>query len=436
MPLKNGSDQETISENIAKLIGEGYSREEAAAIAYSHAGRATKDAGLEAIYGRPLEALSHRSTDRNGFVEVRDNPISKVGVFQYSGAQIGHPDPARHGDVFNVYRPAEELSDPECIESFKLVPFIDEHAMLGPEEMGATPAEKKGVQGVIGEQVYFDGTYLRGNLKMFAEAIKGAVSSGKKELSPGYTATYELTPGMFGDQNYDAIQRNIRGNHLALVREGRTGPDVAVLDRMTFTVDAKEFGHMADENTEGGEDLKSLLAKLKPLLVEQANMTAALAELGITATPPAAPEMDEDLPPAAPSDVPITADAEGMKKLEGTMDAILKELKGIGARVEKVEKAQGTMDTVLVAGLADRDALAGRVSNFVGTFDAKGMTAQGVAEYAVEKLGIPCAKGNERNAFDAWAHGRDIPHKARTINTTDGKAPAGDDALAKAWEKQ
>lgn len=37
MPLASGSSEGTISSNIAKLIGEGYDPDQAAAIAYSHA---------------------------------------------------------------------------------------------------------------------------------------------------------------------------------------------------------------------------------------------------------------------------------------------------------------------------------------------------------------------------------------------------------------
>jgi len=39
MPLKEGSDRETISENIAKLLREGYPRKQAIAIAFSYAGK-------------------------------------------------------------------------------------------------------------------------------------------------------------------------------------------------------------------------------------------------------------------------------------------------------------------------------------------------------------------------------------------------------------
>lgn len=37
MPLKRGKSKEVISENIAKLVREGYSQKQASAIAYNHA---------------------------------------------------------------------------------------------------------------------------------------------------------------------------------------------------------------------------------------------------------------------------------------------------------------------------------------------------------------------------------------------------------------
>ena len=42
MPLKRGSDQRTISQNIGTLISEGYKRDQAAAIAYDKANRSKK----------------------------------------------------------------------------------------------------------------------------------------------------------------------------------------------------------------------------------------------------------------------------------------------------------------------------------------------------------------------------------------------------------
>ena len=88
--------------------------------------------------------MSARVSDLNGFITIEGNPISKEGVFEYLGREIGLT--GEDADkVFQVYRPAEELSDPECINSFKLLPFINEHAMLGSEDNGMMPAEQKGI---------------------------------------------------------------------------------------------------------------------------------------------------------------------------------------------------------------------------------------------------------------------------------------------------
>lgn len=367
---------------------------------------------------------SKRIRDVNGWLEVRDNPISKVGVFPYLGREIGAPEPDR---LYQVYRPAEELSHPECIASFKLLPFVDEHTFLGSEEQGGTPAERKGVQGMIGESVYFDPPYLRGNIKIISEAAKTLIEGGKIELSPGYRCRYDFTPGVFEGQAYDAVQRTIRGNHLALVKEGRTGPDVAVQDHMTFTIDSAELIPMAENTPEsGGGDnsaqIKALIDQLKPLLAEHAETGSLLAELGLV-QPPQADEEPTD-PPASDTDPEQAPPPATDEEKPGTgMDTarILKALDGISSRLDKLEKGAVGMDAALVSSIADRDALAGKLSGFVGTFDHARMTVQQVAEYGVTKLGIPAQKGAERVALDAWLHDRTPPHKAPRV-TQDGAA--------------
>lgn len=346
---------------------------------------------------------SARQEDHNGFYEIKGNPLSKVGVFPYSGAQLGlSGDDAEK--VFNVLRPAEELSAQECINSFKLLPWIDEHTLLGAEKDGLTPAEKAGVQGVIGEDVYFDDDsgMLRGNIKLFSDKLGKLIDDGKRELSCGYRCVYDFVSGIFNGEKYDAIQRDIRGNHLALVTEGRMGKEVAVLDQFTFTVDTKE-AVMADEDMkkEGADAeavtleslaakvdaLASFIEKLKPL--EKEEHGAAL-------------DADGEETEAEDAD-----EAEETAEDKCGMDSA-KQIKILQAKIKKLEKSNVvSMDSKkLFEEISERDQLAAKLSHHIGTFDSAKMTLADVAKYGVKKLGIQCADGSEAAVLSGFLHGR------------------------------
>ena len=188
-------------------------------------------------------ALDKREWDTNGWFEVLDNPLSTVGVYTYSeAAVIEGGDPKKK---VNVYRPAEELSDPETIKSFRLMPWTDDHPsrLLGAAERELVPAEEKGVHGVIGEQTYYrDGT-LYGNIKVFSEQLARKISGGKRELSCGYRCDFVPQEGVYDGAAYQYVQKNLRGNHVASVKVGRMGSGVRVLDAaefFTFALDLKE----------------------------------------------------------------------------------------------------------------------------------------------------------------------------------------------------
>ena len=52
-----------------------------------------------------------------------------------------------------------------------------------------------------------------------------------REVSAGYRVSYDATPGVTDDgEHYDGIQKAISGNHVAIVRRGRAGPEVKALD--------------------------------------------------------------------------------------------------------------------------------------------------------------------------------------------------------------
>ena len=351
-------------------------------------------------------AMDKREYDTNGWFEVKDNPLSKKGIFQYSGRSISPEcEPDR---IYNVYRPAEELATEECINSFKLLPWIDNHVMLGSEDEGLTPAEAKGIQGVIGEDVYFDGEYLKGNIKVFSEAMSNLIANGKKELSCGYRCRYEYAPGIYNGEAYDYVQREIRGNHLALVEQGRMGSDVAVLDHFTFTVDNKELFNMAEENKEVGSEKPTMtLEEVHKFLEEVMPKLAKIQELTGQSYGSAGEEAvaDEDeMKPDGDTEKPDgeAEDEEGAEYGAG------------GQKTEEKEGERGAgMDAAAIAvqverKIAEKSKLYDKLSKHIGAFDHSEMDLDKMAKYGLKKLGVEAPKENRVTFLNAYLQGKGV----------------------------
>lgn len=344
---------------------------------------------------RAMDRESARKVDLNGWVTIEGNPISKEGVYDYLGSQIpgytGDPN-----DIVKVYRPMEELMRPETIESFKLLPFIDDHTWLGEKgiDAGSLP-----FTGITGEQVYADAPYLRSNLKMFSEEMKADIIAGKVELSPGYLYDVYLQPGVWNGQPYQYVQRNLRGNHLALVMTGRTGVDVAVMDSANDNPQEKSKMTL--------EELLAAIAKLdevgKAALMAGINhMSGGEGELPNPGEPaPEVPAVDADVPGDG-EEKPVAAaaaDADPEKESAKAMDsAVIKRLNALEAENKALRVQVQGMDSAetIMKQISERNELAQKVSVHIGAFACDSMTAQQVAAYGLEKLGVKdVAKGSE-----------------------------------------
>lgn len=120
---------------------------------------------------------------------------------------------------------ASDVFDKATLDSFAGVPVTDEHP---PVMLKAANAKKYSV-GSIGESVRQDGDLVLASLAIHdEEAIKAVESGERSEVSCGYYCDLEEKPGVHEGQKYDAIQKNIRGNHVALVPKGRAGPDARI----------------------------------------------------------------------------------------------------------------------------------------------------------------------------------------------------------------
>lgn len=350
--------------------------------------------------------MDKREYDTNGWFEVKDNPLSMVGVFPYSGRSIS-PE-AEQDKIYMVYRPAEELGTNECIDSFKLIPWIDNHVMLGSEEDGLTPSEQKGVQGVIGQDVYFDGEILKGNIKVFSQAMANLIANGKKELSCGYRCRYEYAPGTYNGIAYDYVQREIRGNHLALVENGRMGPDVAVLDHFTFTVDNKEFQNMAEENKEVGgekptmtlEEVHKFLEEVMPKLAKIQELTGqSFGSAGLEAVADADTEKedgDEEKP-----DGEMAKDEEQEPIPQGGNRTEPKEGERMGGGMDAAEIAKSVEKN-----LAAKAKLYADLSKVIGAFDHSEMDLDKMAKYGCKKLGLEAPREARVASISAFLKGK------------------------------
>jgi len=423
MPLKKGKSKKVLSQNIAELVNSGYPQKQAVAIAYSKQ-RQGKDSPLIGenivpfnMSNTPDESSSKRKADTNGWYEIKENPLSKTGVFPYLGKTIHESlDP---DTIYHVYRPAEELSKEETLESFRLLPWIDDHVMLGASDDGLTPAEKKGIQGVIGEEISFDGEYLRGNLKVFSEKLMSLIQNGKKELSIGYRCLYDLAPGVYNGQPYDAIQREIRGNHVALVDEGRSGPDVAVLDSkkadFRITLDAKEFKKMADQEKKGMDEevsLESLHSMIKELQECMKEMMAS-GKKSEDAEMELEKEGEKELK-AEQKEKEIEDDDDYVEEEEDEEEEEKVEMKDEKPGDMKKPEDKHGMDALKKSWFKEvsaRDSLAKRLSHHIGTFDHSDKTLKEVAEYGVKRLGLKCKKGHESSILEGYlAAAKKEPH--------------------------
>ena len=170
-------------------------------------------------YGsRISEALSKTP---EGFLICRDVPIARIGTQEYLGSEVGHAD--NSDAVFSVLRPEKEVFAPAAIASFEGKPVCDDHPS---EEVGADNCSRY-MKGVVRDvrkgQDKYKGCLVADLIIHDAELIR-KIEDGKREISCGYSCLWVPV----GKKGYE--QREIRGNHVAVVDKGRAGHNVAIHD--------------------------------------------------------------------------------------------------------------------------------------------------------------------------------------------------------------
>jgi hypothetical protein len=180
-------------------------------------------------YYAPQKLGKTRRLTPEGYLLCEGVNIARIGEQLYRSEDINtEPDAVvkilgdSDGNI-RVKRTPEEVFHPDTIASFEGKPVTVQH----PNEfVGPLNHNKLSVGTVqnVRRGAGIDDDFLIADLLITAADAIAYVNSELPELSAGYHADYE--PQEMGQ----AVQRNIRGNHVALVERGRAGPRVSIKD--------------------------------------------------------------------------------------------------------------------------------------------------------------------------------------------------------------
>lgn len=163
----------------------------------------------------------------DGFLQVRA-PLTNIGVFTYLTAD---------GTVQRELRTPEQVLDAASYNTLHGVPLTIDHPADKVTPENAKALSVGSISGISTDsyRVYADITITD------KEAIE-AVKNGKRALSCGYTCDTEQKQGVWMGVEYDAIQTNIKYNHVALVDRGRAGDDARIRFDSFDAVLTKDLG--------------------------------------------------------------------------------------------------------------------------------------------------------------------------------------------------
>ena len=181
-----------------------------------------------------ITGTQRRQSDGALMVDAR---VARTGIQLYTGSEVGKPEMP----VVRVFRPAEEVFSADTLATFAHRPVTNDHPH------GLVTADTWKRSNVVGHtadevNVAANDIYVRVPLMISDGDMINDISAGKRELSAGYTCDLDWTAGVTPTgEAFDATQRNIKINHIAVVRNGRAGSQVRIGDNMatkTIFVDA------------------------------------------------------------------------------------------------------------------------------------------------------------------------------------------------------
>lgn len=248
--------------------------------------------------------------DKQGF--LHDTPVvTSTGIFKYT-----KPD----GSVRRELRLPEHIFSKESLASYMGKPIIITH------EAGFINKENvmQEIVGTILTEGFRDGDDVR--CKIVIHDIDKVKKIPYRELSLGYNLDLVEEPGEWNGEPYDAVQTNIRINHLAIVQKARAGDQAHLnLDGKSGEVDDKnknEGGNEGMPNNEMNSDSIDMTPEELLEAIKNYKASKSAGDPGSAGTPQ--PEAaDGNAAPVKPD--PVTAPGEPAAPPAGTAPNLGKE---------------------------------------------------------------------------------------------------------------
>lgn len=307
---------------------------------------------MRAYYGSRFSP--NMTATPEGFLICHNVPIARTGWYEYLGREIGADD--RADDIVKVYRSPEEVFSDAAMASFEGKVATDEH----PPEL-VTPDNAaiytKGTVTNVRQGSGAESDLLIADLVIYDQNLIREVQDGKREVSCGYDCYYEAME----DGTYR--QKQICGNHVAVVQSGRAGDRVAIKDsKPQETEGAKKMPKIVlpkkDKKT---SSITSILAavglKQFAMDADPDEIKEAVDAMAEEMTPPAAETSKDDAPAPDPAIQEIKAQLAQLTEIvskmvqaekqesapEKSIDDVIAELEKGGTSDEENEEESHTI---------------------------------------------------------------------------------------------
>ena len=158
----------------------------------------------------------------NGYL-VAQARVARTGIQIYHGDEVGD-----ERQTVRVYRPEKSVFARDSLHSFGHKPVTLGH----PPEMVNAHNWKDYAVGHVDGEIVRDGDMVKVPMMITDASAIEAIHNGSSQLSVGYDARLEIKDGVTEDgEAYDAIQHDIRVNHIALTPSARGGPKLRLGDK-------------------------------------------------------------------------------------------------------------------------------------------------------------------------------------------------------------